>query len=230
VSIFLDKGLGRRKAKDSRDYNYLLRSMVPLAEVKPKTKHWTLFHLPLDQGNTGTCVGHAWKHWMLTAPTIRTRADVEPRAFTIYRSACQYDPWPQNDDGDPEWGTSVRAGAKALQSRGFLDTYGWAFTVEDAIAWLVSSGPLVFGTNWTRDMFKPDAKGFVRYTGPVAGGHAYCAVGWSEQRGAMRFVNSWSSAWGQKGRFWMDGETVEQLLVDDGEACTAVELAATWST
>lgn len=219
-----DRGLGRIHKPDHRDRNYLLRAIAPIVAPVRKTKHWPMFYKPLDQGNTGTCVGHGWKHWMLTAPTIRTTPDKEPSAFTIYREACVLDPWPQNDGGDLHFGTAVRAGAKALQARGHIDTYGWAFTIDEVIDWLCNRGPLVIGVDWPEGMFTKDKAGFVHATGRVRGGHCVTLTGWSEELGAVRFPNSW----GDWGRAWLSGEDLESLLYQDGEACSAVEVRTEW--
>jgi len=218
-------GLGRLPARDDRDNRYLLRSLVPLEAVQRRNKHWALFAGPLDQGNTGTCVEHGWRHWGMAAPVISTKKLARIPQYALYDEMIAIDEWSDNDiDPRREFGTSVRAGARIFQQRGFLTVYGWVFEIETAIDWLVSQGALVFGTNWLQGMNQTDASGFVYDTGRVLGGHCYTAIGWSETRGAMRFINSWGSGFGEKGRFWMTGETVDRLLRANGEACSSVEL------
>jgi hypothetical protein len=40
----------------------------------------------------------------------------------------------------------------------------------------------------------------------VAGGHAMCAVGYDDDRGAIRLLNSWSTDWGDRGYCWVSYE------------------------
>ncbi len=167
------------------------------------------------------CVGHAWRQWISSA-LMMTKTG--PDAFTIYHEAQKVDEWP-GEEPDYE-GTSVRGGAKYLQAVGHLKEYRWAQTIDDVRVWLLSGkGTVVMGTTWYEGMFSPDPKtGLVKPTGRVAGGHAYLCIGYSEPKGAFRYINSWGRSWGQDGRFWMDGEDAERLLVnEDGEACIGTE-------
>ena len=59
------------------------------------------------------------------------------------------------------------------------------------------------GTTWTNDMFQPDAKGFVKPTGAVAGGHCYLLIDHIDGQDAYLFQNSWGASWGDHGRFRM---------------------------
>ncbi len=223
----MDYGLGRLESPDARDEAYHLRRRNVLMQVRVirKTTHWSTFTKVLDQGSTSTCVGHAWKQWMLTVPVVQTKPTVEPTAFTIYREATHLDPWTDNDnDTLMEFGTSVRAGAQALQARGFISEYNWAFDVDTAIDWLCIGGPLVMGTNWLSQMFYPDKEGIIRATGQNAGGHAYLLSGVNIPRGLFRIRNSWGKEWGQSGHAWIPFEDMARLLSDDGEACTSQEV------
>jgi hypothetical protein len=148
---------------------------------------------------------------------------------TLYCEAQALDPWP-GDCSNPRYeGSSVRAGAQALQNRGLIDTYVWAFTTADMANWLLSGkGPIVLGTRWYRSMRETDAKG-VLHVDPnsgLDGGHAYLCVGYNSRTRMYRFLNSWGLSWGQRGRFWMDADDVELLLQRQGEACTAIERKA----
>jgi hypothetical protein len=81
-----------------------------VAKVVDKT--WAFFSKPLDQGNTGTCVGHGWKHRLMAAPMVRKAGD-KPSAFDIYDAAIKVDEWTDNDnDTDRQMGTSACARAR----------------------------------------------------------------------------------------------------------------------
>jgi hypothetical protein len=214
-------GLGRRPAPDPRDAGFPMRAAIRRAPTRTSYT-WAYFRQPLDQGDTGTCVGHAWRHWLETAPIICPR-DREPRATTIYLEAALRDPWPDNDAGDLFFGTAVRAGAQALQARGHVGSYVWATDAETVRDFLLTTGPVVFGTDWPEGFDAPDRDGFVRPVGATRGGHAYLCLGYSAKRGAFRCLNSWGD-WGpHRGRFWIAGEDVQHLLDTGGEACAAVE-------
>lgn len=217
-------GLGRLAAPDPRDRGFLLRAALPETVVR-KTRYWPNVAGPLDQGQTGTCVGHGWKGWMLTAPVVQTKPQAEPTAFTLYREATHVDEWDGNED-DLQSGTSVRAGAKAVQAHGYLTSYGWAWDVDTIIDWLCVRGPAVLGMAWPEAFFDPDAGGVVHWPqgGSIAGGHCFLSLGWDQKRGRFRCLNSWGPRWGQRGRFWIDGETMERLLAADGECCTSMEV------
>lgn len=218
-------GLGRIEAPDARDKQYPMQAFLPERAVQRKTKYWANFTPALDQGAHSTCVGHAWKGWLLTAPVIQTKPDQDPTAVTIYRECLPIDEWTQNDgDGDTmAFGTSVRAGAKALQARGYLSTYAWAFDADTVIDWLCIGGPVVLGTSWHSQMSFPDAEGIIKPTGAVVGGHAYLAVGVNIKRELVRIQNSWSSSWSDRGRAWLSFADLDTLIRRQGEACTAVE-------
>lgn len=179
----------------------------------------------LDQGNYGTCVGNGWAQWGNTDPVNDNYTEKDARA--IYYEATVFDGSPDNPDapGGGQQGATVRSGAKAMQQRTRLSTYAQAATEDDIKAWIAQKGPVVVGTDWMNDMFNPDANGYVKPTGGVAGGHCYLLVGDLESEGAFFFQNSWGSGWGQNGYFKMKYADFQTLLSKGGEAWVAVELS-----
>jgi hypothetical protein len=226
-------GFGRRFAPDDRDRNFLMRRMLGDARrlTLPSRKSWGIHRTALDQGNTGTCVGHAWRNFLRCAP-IRTERG-GPSPFDIYRSAVLKDTWSGNDDEarlpdrDPglDFGTSVRAGAEAVTGFGRLKSYVWAFELQPVIEWVLTEGPVVLGTNWYSSFARPDAEGIVRIvpTARVAGGHAYLLRGVDTRRALARCSNSWGDEWGLSGEFLLPFRDLERLIHEEGEACSAVE-------
>jgi hypothetical protein len=220
-------GLGRIAAPDPRDHNFLMKSTLRRAgvEVVRRTRHYPLFHPALDQGDTSSCVGHAWKGWLLAGPVISGKPASEPTAFTLYRECLPLDPWPQNDgDGETmQFGTSTRAGAQALQRRRHIGTFVNAFDADTVIDWLCAVGPVVVGTDWHTQMFFPNSEGVIKPEGAIEGGHAYLLVGVDMKRGRVRVHNSWGTKWGQRGRAWLGFDDLAKLLEAGGEAITAAE-------
>jgi hypothetical protein len=225
--------LGRRVELDARDSRFLMASLLhETGTVElPVRKTWGINPSALDQGETGTCVGHGWRNFLRCAP--RRTEHGGPSAFDIYRAAVLRDGWTDNDDeanlpdGDRgmDSGTSVRAGAKALASLGRLASYVWSFRLQPAIEWVLSRGPLVLGTDWYSS-FDPDDEGIVRI-GPGAfslGGHCYLLRGVDTARALARCSNSWGDGWGLSGEFLLPFRDLERLILDRGECCAAVEL------
>lgn len=210
-------GLGRRAAKDDRDALYPLRTLIPL-QVPDIGKFYATGPV-LDQGATPRCVAFAWKQWLDSSP-IRDKEAADPAPLKIYQRAQELDEWP----GEAYDGTSVRAGAKVMEELGRLVAYHWSTSADDVHDYLITTSTVVFGVAWYEDMFNPSKSGFIKPTGALAGGHAFLCIGYSKRRGAFRFVNSWGSDWGDNGRFWMTGESVQTLLDRDGEACAALEV------
>ena len=226
-------GFGRRFAPDDRDRNFLMRRMLPDARrlALPTRKTWRINSSALHQRDTGTCVGHAWRNFLRCAP-LRTEKD-GPSAFDIYRSAILKDPWSSNDQGKTlpdydvglEFGTTVRAGAEALTEFGRLKSYVWAFSLQPAVEWVLTEGPVVLGTNWYSSFQRPDAEGIVRIlpNARTTGGHAYLLRGVDTRRALALCSNSWGDPWGKSGEFLLPFRDLERLIHEDGEACSAVE-------
>jgi hypothetical protein len=171
----------------------------------------------LDQGQTGHCVGFGGAQWGNTLPIDDHFKDADGHA--IYYE-CKI------IDGEPkaENGSDVRSLAKVLKQRKRLSTYAFAGSVDEACAWVLAHGPVIVGTDWTNDMFHPDAQGFVKPTGAVAGGHCYIQVGYDPDAQVLTYLNSWGASWAQNGRFKMRKADAETLFAKQGEAAAAVEL------
>ncbi len=199
----------------------LLETPTPPASTD---KVWDDPQAVLDQGQYGTCVGNGCAQWGNTLPVDDKFVEKDARA--IYYEATVLDGSPDNPDapGGGQQGASVRSGVKALKNRGRLAVYASTVSLETMKAWLATKGPIIVGTDWMNDMFNPDAKGYVKPTGSLAGGHCYLVRGvlYSEQ--AFLFRNSWGASWGLSGDFKMTWTDFGKLLAIDGEAWTAVEV------
>lgn len=228
-------GLGRKFAADDRDHKYLLMQRPEAQQVvRIVDRSWAFFSKPIDQGQTGTCVGHGWKHRLMADPIVR-RADAPPSAYDIYDAACKLDEWPDNDnDKDRQFGTSVRAGAKALKAAGLLAEYNWCYDADSAIKWLAGlnaqdefvGGPLVIGVNWYTSMFDTDPEGILHISGNIEGGHSVCINRWIPKRGLLGGIQNWRLPWGWhgNGHFLIDAGDFDRLVKEDGECCSPTEL------
>lgn len=230
----MTQAFGRRYSPDERDRGYLIRRRLAApGTVLPTRKTWRIAPPNLDQGNTGTCVGHAWSNFLRCAP-IQTTTKKAPSQWDIYRGAVAKDVWSDNDDeqylgdGDAgmDSGTSVRSGAEFVTEKGRLKTYLWAFTLQPALEFVLTEGPVVLGINWYSS-FRPDKEGIIKIspTADLQGGHAILWRGVDTKRGLARLSNSWGDSWGQSGDCWIPLRDLDRLIsLEQGEACTAVEM------
>jgi C1A family cysteine protease len=174
------------------------------------------------------CVAYAWEAWLRSHPVVNAhRPELAVNIPGLYREAQSIDEWP----GEDYDGTSVRAGAKALQRQGFITGYSWAYDVGTIFSHIIEKGPMVVGTVWTEDMFAADRHGYIWPTGNEVGGHAYLLIGANLERenpdgstGAFRIVNSWGENWEDGGRAWITSGSMQILMEHFGEACTATEV------
>lgn len=233
---------GRLIAPDARDLNFLMGPRLELTRDRAfpiglpadgMLRHYLPGRL-LDQGKTGTCVAHGWTGLAHSSP-IRQKLPWSP--FDFYRRIVLVDEWRENDaeatapDHQLQSGTSVRAGAKVLQSSGYISEYLWARSASDVRAWhLTGNGGVVLGLWWYTGMFTTDSDGFISATGQKEGGHCVVTTGWNDRvtrNGrlvrACRIQNSWGTSWGQGGRCWITFDDLHKLIADQGEACAPVE-------
>ena len=209
--------LGRLPAPDPRDEAFRLSALLPAVPTRTRRYYWSDWFG--DQGQTSACVGYAWAHWLVSGPVTQVTQNWDDYAYATYLDAQLVDEWP----GEDYDGTSVRAGAKALQEAGFITEYRWAWTADVVVRAVLDVGPVVVGTVWTEGMFIP-VDGRIVPDGPTVGGHAYLIDGANAERGTVRIKNSWGRDWSINGRATMSIPHLSHLLDQDGEAALASEI------
>lgn len=220
--------MGRIQADDPRDASYPMRATLRTAAVRPPQKSWAFRGSPFDQGATGTCVAHACVHFLRCAPIQTAKLGYTP--FDLYREFVLLDEWTANDteatapDSGLQYGSSVRAGVKALEARGHIAQYVWAQNLSTAVDFVTEHGPIIMGTNWYDGMFNVTSDGYARIkpNDTIAGGHSYLIRAVDTRKARARVVNSWRT-WGTDSEAWISFADLERLIHEDGEACGPTE-------
>lgn len=214
---------------DPRSLDYPIRSLIR-SSVPDVPKRWKVGNV-LDQGQEGSCVGHGWTTELMASPKpVRLDPDKgHAYAVDVYNNAQLTDEW----EGEDYDGTSVLAGAKVIQSRGYMDEYRWAFTVDDVKDAILTNGPVVIGIRWYESMYETRPSGLVEIGGPIVGGHCLTLTAyhpsmrlngedWNERFRVFRWRNSWGNWYGRNGDGFIRYEDLRDLLAGDGEACVPV--------
>jgi len=206
----LVRTFNRRVHFDERSRGYGVRALV--GDKPPRSYTWSCLAW-LDQGAEGACTGFSMAHGIAARPLPkRVTTDL---AQALYHRARQLDEWP----GDDYEGSSVLGAVKAAKEAGHVKEYRWAFGVEDLKLTLGYVGPAVLGINWYEGMQDPDARGVIRVSGEIAGGHAILCNGFNVKTGMFRLHNSWGRDWSVGGECFISEADMARLLKEDGEAC-----------
>lgn len=216
-----DPRLDRLVHYDERSKSYPIRTLLEGKKLRSYT--WRLFDW-LDQGYEGACVGFSWSHELAARPK-EVKDITNQTARQLYFRAQELDVWPGGayPNANPFYeGTSVLAGAKAVQETGKMAEYRWAFSLDDAVRSIGHEGPGILGTWWYEGMMTPDEKGFIKPTGDKLGGHAIVVRGVNFNRQEVRLSNSWGKSWGKDGDCLMTFEDFEKVLMNEGEYCVPV--------
>jgi hypothetical protein len=194
---------------------------TPTPTITPvyQFKYWDSDGWWGNQRNLPHCVGYSWAHWVEDGPVGHDGTPPIISPVTIYNQAQKIDEWP----GENYNGTSVRAGAKYLQSQNVIKSYYWAYDLNTLIKSVFELGPVVVGTYWYSGMFYPDSNGIIRVTGGIVGGHAYLINGVDKEKKLFRIKNSWGQTWGKQGHAFISFNDMSRLISMNGEVCLAIE-------
>lgn len=207
--------LGRIPVLDARSRLFSVSQFFPIG-TPPVSKEWDC-QLWLDQGQVSACVGYSWCHYLASEPD--PISGVTPNlALKVYRMAQLLDDLP----GEAYEGTSILAGIKAIKaiSPDAIESYHWAFGIDELILTLGYLGPVVLGINWYSSMFAPERDtGIINVSGANVGGHAILAVGVDVFTRLVRLHNSWGHGYGINGDCYISFENLARLLAEQGECC-----------
>lgn len=169
----------------------------------------------------GSCTGNAAGKAASCAP-FTNKFDEQYAVDNIYAPATQIDPFP-GQYPPTDTGSDGQSVMKVLQSRGVIGSYWWGFNIDQILAGLMS-GPCIFGIEWREGMFTPDARGRIKPSGAVAGGHEICCFGWDNDNQEFFGPNSWGPDWGATindcpGCWRMRIDDMAALMVTGGDCC-----------
>jgi len=220
-------GLRKGAAEVWREQDWPVQKSLLSAARNIDYRYWTAGDLQ-NQEDTPHCVEYSARG-MLEASPHRNQVEGIPRG-SIYHWCQDHDEWAGNDYD----GTSVHAAMKWLVANKYVTSYRWAKTVADVHAHLVTTGVVVAGTTWTKDMSYVDEFGFARFTGENYGGHAWIIRGSNRlaldpvtrKTGKMKLRNSWGVGYAEGGEAWLTFADMQKLIDDYGEVALPVEVMA----
>lgn len=209
--------LGRNVNHDPRSWNYrVTRRATVLRSVRHRRR------VPIyDQGNLGSCVAHAGKGCLSTAP-FRHRFVSERLIVATYSQLTRLDDIPGQYPPE-DTGSDGLSFGKLAKAKGWIPGYQHAMGITDALDALQTHA-VITGVDWHEGFDQPNADGLVTISGQVRGGHEF-VVDEYRQRGTVPTpaedlvgcANSWSTRWGLRGRFFMTVSTWARLLEAEGD-------------
>lgn len=221
------------------DRDYLMRAYLPVIRLPKKVDYTRKVSPVRDQGNEGTCVAFATASGMKEYQEMLDYSKLillSPRF--IYNECKRIDGMPGVE------GTTIRIAMKVIKTKGVCREKFWPYSPHqkdkaqkgvavDAKQFRVltyarilnlnelrlsvySKGPCVIGVE-VFEGFMMTRTGIVPLPGKNEeglGGHAICAVGYDDQKKLIKFKNSWSEKWGEKGFGFLPYAYVERYMMD----------------
>ena len=229
------------------DRDYLMRAYLPVIKLPKKIDYTQKMSSVRDQGDEGTCVGFAVAAGMKEYQEMldyQKRVELSPRF--VYSESQKIDGMPKGE------GTTIRAAMKVLKRSGVCQEMFWPYSphqtdkpkkgvnpdakrfrvftyarilnLDELRMSLAVKGPCVIGIEVFNAMLKTKT-GVVsmpKKNEKTLGGHAVCCVGYEDGKGMVKFKNSWSVQWGEKGFGYLPYAYIERYMMD---AWSSVDIA-----
>jgi C1A family cysteine protease len=221
------------------DRDYLMRAYLPVIKL-PKVVDYTPKMSPVRyQGNEGTCVAFATASGMK-----EYQEKLDYNKLIILSPRFIYNECKKIDGIPKEEGTFIRIAMKIIKQKGVCREKFWPYTphqknkpqkgantdarkfkvltyarilnLNELRMSLYSKGPCVIGVE-VFGGFMDTKTGVIplpkRNETPI-GGHAICATGYDDTKKLIKFKNSWSDQWGQKGFGYLPYSYIECYMMD----------------
>lgn len=220
------------------DRDYLMRAYLPVIKLPKKVDYTTKMSPVRYQGNEGTCVAFATASGMKEYQEMLDYSKLIILSPRFIYNECK------KIDGIPEEGTTIRIAMKVINEKGVCREKYWPYSphqktkaqkgagidakrfrvltyarilnLNELRLSLYSKGPCVIGVEVysgfmdTKTVVVPMPK---RSEQPI-GGHAICAVGYDDTKQLIKFKNSWSTQWGQRGFGHLPYSYIERYMMD----------------
>ena len=239
--------LGCRKDKrDDRDF--LMRAYLPVVKLPGKIDYTLKMSPVRDQGQEGTCVGFSTTVGMKEyQEKIDYKKTVELSPRFLYNECKKLDGHPDQE------GTEIRVAMQVLKDYGVCMEQLWPYVagdhgspdsvqlkdaaknkelsyarildLDEVKLTLATKGPCVIGIvcfsgiMQTKTGRVPMPKAGER----ALGGHAICPVGYDDGTKLLKFKNSWSAAWGDKGYGYLPYAYIQKYMMDAWSAVDIID-------
>jgi C1A family cysteine protease len=219
---------------DHRDYLYTPPTIAKLQSSIDLRQYCTPVE---DQGNIGSCTGHA------ITSAIEIILKKKGKALELSRLFVYYQERLLEGTTRIDAGAYLRDGIKACYTWGTPQERLWAYNTRlfatkptpaaysealtrkitryerctnfDSVkAALATGNPVVVGFTVYSSFMSSTVTRTGKMTYPTAreksmGGHAVCLVGYDDSRGVFIAKNSWGSGWGDRGYFYMPYQVIQ---------------------
>ncbi|MBU4346061.1 MAG: C1 family peptidase [Candidatus Omnitrophica bacterium] len=221
------------------DRDYLMRAYLPVIKLPKKIDHTKEMSPVRDQGDEGVCVGFATASGMKEYQEL-----LDYEKLVILSPRFVYSECKKIDGMAGLEGTTIRAAMQVLESKGVCQekfwpyqprqkdkpkesakanaqkfrimTYARILNLNELRLSLATKGPCVIGIEVFEGMMKTKS-GLVpipKKNETALGGHAISTVGYDDKKKVIKFKNSWSNKWGQKGYGFLPYVYVECYMMD----------------
>jgi C1A family cysteine protease len=227
----------KRDKKDNRDY--LMRAYLPVSKIPAKVDYASAMTPVRDQGDEGTCVAFStvagmkeyqeqvdWKKYMELSPRFLysecKKIDGYPNsegtnirfAMKVLKvlGTCMESFWPYQPHQDDK----PKSGAKADATKFRELSYARILDLNELRMSIAQKGPCVIGVEVYQGMMDTKTgKVPMPKTGEqTLGGHAICAVGYDDAKKLIKFKNSWTAQWGDKGYGYLPYAYIQKYMMD----------------
>ena len=239
----------RKDPVDLRDIP--MASVLPPVPL-PRQFDYTQDMSPVrDQGNEGTCVsfatvvgvkeyedGREYKKLITLSPrflySLCKKFDGAPDEEGTYPrvamkillkyGVCPESYWPYY----PHQNDSAKKGSSVIAKRFRITAYARLRGILEMKRSLLVNGPFlagvkVFDSWFTKKALKTGIIALPKKTDKLQGGHAICIVGFNDKNSFLKFKNSWSDKWADKGYGYLPYEYMQRYCSDAWSSTDLIE-------